>query len=106
MREYDHASLRRLLKTHFEEIDILGLTATDEIREIERRLLKQSPIEVYFISPLNGIVKRLGGSKNRKQKEKWYPDNSLIDRISINDYVITKGFLEACLDLYAICIKK
>lgn len=106
LREYDRRTLRRLLRARFEEVDILGLNATDEIMEIERRLLKQNPIEVYFLGPLNRLIGKLRKSEIRKQKEKWQPDNSLIDRVSINDYGVNKGSLDGCIDLYAICVKK
>lgn len=106
LREYNDRTLRRLLKARFEEIDLLGLTATEEIMKTERKLLKQSPIEFYLLRPLNKLTGKLRKMETRKQKERWLPNISLIDRVSIDDYKVNRDSLGECIDLYAICVKK
>jgi len=106
MREYNHRTLRRLLEAHFEEIDLLGLTATEEVLRTERKLLEQSPVDFYLRRPINKVTGKLRKRETEKQKEKWQPDMSLINRVDLDDYRVTKDALAECIDLYALCFKK
>jgi len=106
MREYNPRTLRRLLKAHFGEIDILGLTATEEAMLAERKMLEQSPLEFYLLRPIRKVIGKLSKKQKVIRREKWEPDIGLIEKVSIDDYRVTKDSLDGCIDVYAICVKK
>jgi ubiquinone/menaquinone biosynthesis C-methylase UbiE len=106
MQEYNHKTLRRLLKAHFEEIDLLGLTATEEVMRTERKLLEQSPVDFYVRRPINKVTGKLRKAETKKQKEGWQPDIGMIDRVTQDDFKVNRDSLAECIDLYVVCVKK
>lgn len=58
-KEYNRKELENLLSKVFEEVEVHGLRGSEKILSIERRRVKQDPLDVYVVTPLYKLIKQL-----------------------------------------------
>ncbi|RMF83834.1 MAG: class I SAM-dependent methyltransferase [Nitrospinota bacterium] len=115
VREYDWRALRRLLHTTFPRVQLLGITATADIVELERRRVQQDPWLVYGTCLRNSLenllpsslTRRLDAFLEQRQSQKVSRlraiQSSFSRSYTVSDYRVTEDDLKGCLDLLACC---
>jgi SAM-dependent methyltransferase len=112
-KEYNAKELDRLLKGIFEEVKILGLSATRDAYLVEYNRVKPSPLHVYVIEPavsaLNRILSKSFIIKLKKVRAgKKLTKNQELDanyKFSLGDFQLSEKNLDASIDIYGICTK-
>lgn len=112
-KEYDAQELRRVLERTFQEVEILGLSATKEAYLIEYNRVKQNPFNVFLIHPAISLMCRI--LQNFPALRRLYTRFSVSKKntshktqscnITLEDFHILSRNLNTCLDLYGICKK-
>jgi len=110
--EYSASELERILKKVFPEVCIKGIGATKELREIEKRRVKQTIIDAYLKQPLGRILRKLSilpplpvGSSERLLWEEFEKMNLKFRKYSLEDFFLEEVRKDS-LDLFGLCIKK
>jgi len=109
VREYTEESLRKLFDKKVSSVEILGITAKEEVLEIERERVKKA----FFLASLDPLKLRRflpDSLKSRARKtvkkisgyEKTVFDT---EKFSYKDFFISKNNIDECIDLLAICKK-
>ncbi|MFC1725343.1 class I SAM-dependent methyltransferase [candidate division KSB1 bacterium] len=111
LREYDVNSFKKEIQSVFKNVNIMGISGTKEINEIEYNRVRQSPIRVYLISPMKKllpdiIIKILLEMKKlfKKNITANPNENDFLTKYNINDFTVAEN-PDSCLDLLAICKK-
>ena len=117
-KEYKDHELKKLLGAVFEGVKVFGLCASDEIQDLERHRLKQTPFKAYVVRPVNRIFirhlpspvltrlkkirKRFSG---RRTGAESMPQETFTARFTVNDFRVDPRCPKDCRDLYGICTK-
>jgi len=116
-REYDCKGLKKLLSKVFEQVELYGLEATEEIQSIERNRVRQNPIIVYVIAPFVPIINRLlpsrvlfqlrnaGSFLKSRRIINRFQMRMFVNKFSVNDFEVYPNCTRNCMDLYAVCVK-
>jgi 2-polyprenyl-3-methyl-5-hydroxy-6-metoxy-1,4-benzoquinol methylase len=115
VREFSPQELRELLETHFESVEVLGLTGDAEILSIERARLdrvkkeqrrKLGPPSKTAVGRLKRRVPPMGDLVGRARR-RLSPQRPLsaeqLARFSTRDLVYRADDVDAALDLMAVC---
>lgn len=121
LREYSESGFRRALTQVFGDVQVLGVSATDEITAIEHRRVRQSPVAVYVRRPITRGLKALlsrsvvaslatrrtaaSGVSTPAPAPAARIEPRTIERFSLQDYAITPNVVRS-LDLFAVCRSK
>ena len=115
-KEYDAKELESMIKKVFENVETLGLFAKKDAYSVEYYRVKQKPFVVYAINPTISIAKRIlpacfidalmkFAAKRRKSGQRSERRKNMSYDFSLKDFHTSRQNLDACIDLYGICIK-
>lgn len=117
-KEYNRREFGNLLRKVFKQVEVYGLRCSDEIFEIERNRVYQSPMRFYLVRPiynaLNYVLPKLTAILLEKitpyfPKRQVQPSyNNLegnMDKFSLHDFALDKVCTKDALDLMGICKK-
>lgn len=110
VREFQRREFKQLLIGHFDEVEVFGLRATEEIERVERERVRQNPIRVYgkpVLALIPESIRRWIGSHLRslgeanKDMDTEMPDRA--ERVSVDDFKVEDDPEGRGLDLIALC---
>lgn len=117
-KEYRDNELMKLLGGVFTMVKVFGLCGSDEIQDIERNRLKQTPFKAYVVrpiyrmlihylpSPMRASLKRIKQRfADHHTHYKPISQDTFIARFSVNDFRLDPNCPKDCRDLYGICTK-
>lgn len=112
-REYLAKELENVLKESFDNVEVNGVSATDEIHKIEFDRIKRGGIMNALLNL--GVRKMIPESvdlafaraygRMRGQKKITEGDMSFKEKYSLADFRVEKTRVDESLDLFAVCIK-
>jgi ubiquinone/menaquinone biosynthesis C-methylase UbiE len=108
VREYDAPGLQRVLGAAFRRVQMLGVSGTPAIMDIERARVKQNPLVAYprmvaqIVLP-RSLYERLKGSSGRPVAPVASRRDSERAAFSAADYALDATGLDDCITLVAIC---
>jgi len=118
-KEYNRKEFKNLLNKVFEDVEVYGLSASEEALSIERARIKQDPLKVYIISPIYQLIKTIlpsdffvrlkevgkrSISSNRSQNP--VQQEEFLTEFSLDDFEMDPSCPDDCLDLFGLCFKK
>lgn len=111
-REYYSHELKKILLKYFQQVDMFGVSASDEIHEIEFRRIKQGGLMSVALNlglrkllpealdfKLSRFLSRMRGQK------KGSVDDNLKQKYAMSDFRIEKVEVDKSLDLFGIGMK-
>jgi SAM-dependent methyltransferase len=109
-KEYSATELRAVLSQIFDDVSIMGLSATKLPYLVEYDRVKQSPLRVYVYGLLGLLMRQflpniripIQNSSNKKPSMK---KDACESSFSIDNFKITERDLRSCIDLYGVCKK-
>lgn len=117
-KEYKDEELKKLLSHVFQEVRVYGLSDSDEIKATGYGRVKRSPFLAYFVLPvyralgnllplpmLNWLKKIKQRFHRRPTDDKPVPEDTFIQKFSLNDFRLAPTCPKDCFDLYGICRK-
>lgn len=116
-KEYDCKSFKKSIKKVFEDFKIYSLRGSETMEYIERNRVRQNPFLVYIVAPLSPLVRkllpssslsRLSNARNSLKFRKNYPlipNESFVDRFSVDDFKVDENCAKRSLDIFGICVK-
>ena len=113
VREYYADELKSILQKNFDQVDVFGISAAEEIHRIEADRIKTG----FFLSLalrlglrklipefVNSIIARFI-SKSRSRKAVSSNNRDFKDRFSLDDFRVDKAEVEQSLDLFGVAVK-
>jgi len=113
VREYHQAHLGEVCMGSFDEVEVLGISGSDDIMQREAKRIRQGPLLRLALSmglrklipeSLDPVVARLAG-RLRGQQKISEGDQDFRERYSVDDLFVEKHHVVGSLDLFAVCRK-
>lgn len=118
-KEYNRKEFKILLNKVFEDVEVYGLSASDEALSIERARVKQDPLKVYIISPLYRLIQTILPSAfsvrlkevgkrviSSKTSQNMSEQEDFLTNFSVEDFEVDSSCPDDCLDIFGLCFKK
>ncbi len=112
IREYHPHELETILRKSFNDVNVIGLSATPEIRHLEAQRIRQGfflslalrlGIRLMIPKSLDPTISRIFG-RLRGQK-KISANDDFKQKFSLDDFLIEDKKVEESLDLLGVCLK-
>ena len=117
-KEYNRKEFKNLLNKVFEDVEVYGLSASEEALSIERARVKQDPLKVYIISPIYQLIKTILPSAffvrlkevgkrfiSSKTSQNISEPEDFLTNFSVEDFKVDLSCSDDCLDLLSLCKK-